>query len=166
MLAWSASLGKLQVSLYLPGEKITLGTACNYSSSPPAVQLQAKYLVIREPETMRLGLYLAPCHSPTSSQPVCCNKGPVSPTPRIASSRSFHVKTGPQPATGMPPVLCPRSQAEHLWATWQAPLPPCVHLCTHVSTMGRGGGALEHMYRDQQPPLLLSTYSFRVGSLS
>lgn len=143
MLAWRASSGKLQVSLHLLGEKITLGTACNYSSSPPAVRLQAKYLVIRELETMRLGLYLVPGHSPTSSQPACCNKGPVSPTPRKASSRSSCVKTGLRPSTEIPTFLCPRSQAEGLWTTWQSSPPAfllSIYLCTYVSTVVVEGG--------------------------
>lgn len=107
VLAWSTSLGKLQVSLYLPGEKITLGTACNYSSSPPTVQLRAKYLVIRESKTMQLGFYLAPCHSLHPSQLVYRHKGSVSPTPGEASFRSFQMKTGSLPCTEIPTFLLP-----------------------------------------------------------
>ena len=62
--------GNYRYHFICQGKKIALGTACNYSSSLPAEQLQAKYLVIRELETMGLGLYLAPCHSP-HLKPVC-----------------------------------------------------------------------------------------------
>lgn len=118
--------GNYRYHFICQGKKITLGTACNYNSSPPAVQLQAKYLVIKQPETMRLGLYLAPCHSPptpTSSQLVCRNKGPVSPTPRKASSRYLYMKIGPLVSTEIP-TFFPRPRVTEP----PGKLPACIHL--------------------------------------
>lgn len=93
---WSTTWGKLQVSLYFPGAKITMENVCNYSSSPLTVQLQSKYLVIRRPETMRSGLHLAPFHSPASSLAGRCDAGSSlsrrsrQPLPSHSAQRAGH----------------------------------------------------------------------------